>query len=102
MKCCDIPSPATTCIPSERSELIQECDNLNGTLPIKCTFMKSVGVGVSMSFESGDGSDISTLHKEYEQNEAYGFYVDNRENVPFWFDLISYLIKIALISPFHF
>ncbi|XP_021967329.1 uncharacterized protein LOC110862438 [Folsomia candida] len=81
VKCCDIPSPAKTCVPTERWELAQECDNVKGKLPIECTFYRSVGIGMTTALES----EGANLMEEFYRDSALGFGMNSDlGEAPFW------------------
>jgi len=44
VKCCDVPDPAMTCKPIEKSLLIRSCENGQGIYPRRCDFQSLVGV----------------------------------------------------------
>jgi hypothetical protein len=73
VKCCDIRNPASTCVPSDRWELLTSCDTLNSSIPLKCSYQKKVGTSNS-THSSEHGWEIIERYSElgFSLDAAYG------------------------------
>jgi len=50
MKCCDVPDPATVCVPTDTWDQVIECNNRESSTPLHCSYERKVGTSNTTSF----------------------------------------------------
>lgn len=53
MRCCNVPDPASNCLPQDNWDLLIECDNIEAVSPTTCEYKRKVGVSHSTAYSEG-------------------------------------------------